>query len=157
MSPQTKTFTPKPADLKPRWYLVDADGQTLGRLASNIAKILKGKHNPGYTPHVNTGDFVVVVNAERIRVTGNKRQDKTYERYSGYPGGLRSRTFAEQIARQPEAPLRDAVRGMLQHNTLGEQMIKRLKIYAGAEHGQRAQQPQRIRFNDKGEIETIGD
>jgi large subunit ribosomal protein L13 len=152
-----KTYTPKPADLKPRWYVVDADGETLGRLASNIAKILKGKHNPGYTPHVNTGDFVVVVNASRVRVTGSKRTTKTYERYSGYPGGLRSRTFEEQIARRPEMPLRDAVKGMLQHNSLGDQMLKRLKVYPGAEHSQKAQQPQRIRFNGKGEIELIGD
>ena len=152
-----KTYTPKPADLKPKWYVVDADGETLGRLASNIAKILKGKHNPGYTPHVNTGDFVVVVNASRVRVTGSKRTTKTYERYSGYPGGLRSRTFEEQIARRPEMPLTDAVKGMLQHNSLGAQMLKRLKVYPGAEHGQKAQQPQRIRFNGKGEIELIGD
>ncbi|MEA2645545.1 MAG: large subunit ribosomal protein [Chloroflexota bacterium] len=152
-----KTYSAKPADLNPSWYVVDADGQTLGRLASNIAKVLKGKHNPAYTPHVNTGDFVVVVNAKRVRVTGNKREAKTYERYSGYPGGLRSRTFAEQIERRPEEPLREAVRGMLQHNTLGESMLKRLKVYAGAEHKQQAQQPKRIRFNQKGEIEAIGD
>ena len=151
-----KTFTPKPADLKPRWYVVDADGETLGRLASNIAKVLKGKHNPGYTPHVNTGDFVVVINAGRVRVTGSKRTTKTYERYSGYPGGLRSRTLEEQLARRPEAPLRDAVKGMLQHNSLGDQMLKRLKVYPGPEHGQKAQQPQRIRFSGKGEIEPIG-
>jgi large subunit ribosomal protein L13 len=152
-----KTYTPKEADLKPGWYLVDADGQTLGRLASNIAKILKGKHNPAYSPHVNTGDFVVVVNAAKVHVTGSKRTSKTYERYSGYPGGLRSRTLEEQLARRPEAPLRDAVKGMLQHNTLGEAMLKRLKIYPGAVHEQQAQQPQRIRFNSKGEIERIGD
>ncbi|HEV3233902.1 MAG TPA: 50S ribosomal protein L13 [Candidatus Dormibacteraeota bacterium] len=153
----TKTYTPKASDLKPRWYVVDADGQTLGRLASNIAKILKGKHNPGYAPHVNTGDFVVVVNAAKVHVTGSKRTTKTYERYSGYPSGRRTRTFEEQMARRPEEPLRNAVKGMLQHNTLGEQMLKRLKIYAGAEHEQSAQQPQRIRFTPKGEIERIGD
>jgi large subunit ribosomal protein L13 len=152
-----KTYSAKAEDLKPTWYVVDADGQTLGRLASNIAKVLKGKHNPAYTPHLNSGDFVVVVNARRVRVTGNKREAKTYERYSGYPGGLRSRTFEEQIARQPEEPLRAAVRGMLQHNTLGESMLKRLKVYADAEHKQQAQQPKRIRFNQKGEIEAIGD
>lgn len=151
-----KTYTPKASELKPTWYIVDADGQTLGRLASNIAKVLKGKHKAEYTPHLNTGDFIVVINAERIHVTGNKRAQKTYERYSGYPGGLRSRTFEEQIARRPEEPLGEAVRGMLQHNTLGDEMLKRLKVYAGAEHKQQAQQPQPIKFNDKGEIEVIG-
>ncbi len=151
-----KTYTPKAGELKPAWYVVDADGQTLGRLASNIAKVLKGKHKAEYTPHLNTGDFMVVINAERIHVTGDKRAKKTYERYSGYPGGLRSRTFEEQIARRPEEPLREAVRGMLRHNTLGGEMLKRLKVYAGAEHKQQAQQPQPIKFNDKGEIEVIG-
>ncbi|HXA43540.1 MAG TPA: 50S ribosomal protein L13 [Candidatus Solibacter sp.] len=151
-----KTYTPKASELKPNWYLVDADGQTLGRLASNIAKVLKGKHKAAYTPHLNTGDFIVVVNAERIHVTGNKREAKTYERYSGYPGGLRSRTLEEQLARRPEEPLREAVRGMLQHNTLGGEMLKRLKVYAGAEHKQQAQQPRPIKFNAKGEIEVIG-
>lgn len=151
-----KTYSPKASELKPAWYLVDADGQTLGRLASNIAKVLKGKHKPSYTPHLNTGDFIVVVNAERVHVTGNKREAKTYERYSGYPGGLRSRTLEEQLARRPEEPLREAVRGMLQHNTLGGEMLKRLKVYAGADHKNQAQQPQPIRFNQKGEIEIIG-
>lgn len=151
-----RTYSPKVSELSPRWYLVDADGQTLGRLASNIAKVLKGKHNPAYAPHLNSGDFVVVVNARRIRVSGNKRLTKTYERYTGYPGGLRSRTFEEQIARRPEAPLRDAVKGMLQHNTLGDQMLKRLKVYADAEHRQQAQRPEPIRFNSKGEIEVVG-
>jgi large subunit ribosomal protein L13 len=151
-----KTYSPKAAELEASWYLVDADGQTLGRLASNIAKILKGKHKPGYTPHVNTGDFVIVVNAARIHVTGNKRNDKTYENYSGYPGGLHSRTFAEQIQRRPDLPITEAVRGMLQHNTLGAQMLKRLKVYAGAEHEQAAQQPTHIRFTPKGDMEVIG-
>jgi large subunit ribosomal protein L13 len=151
-----KTYTPRPAEIKATWYLVDADGQTLGRLASNIAKVLKGKHKASYTPHLLTGDFVVVVNAERVHVTGNKRMQKTYERYSGFPGGLHSRTLAEQLARRPEEPLREAVRGMLQHNTLGGEMLKRLKVYAGGDHRHHAQQPQRIRFSDKGEIEIIG-
>jgi large subunit ribosomal protein L13 len=151
-----KTYSPRASELKPNWYIVDADGQTLGRLASNIAKVLKGKHKAEYTPHLNTGDFIVVVNAERVHVTGNKRTQKTYERYSGYPGGLRSRTLEEQLARRPEEPLREAVRGMLQHNTLGGEMLKRLKVYAGPEHKQQAQQPQPIKFNEKGEIEVIG-
>ena len=152
-----RTYSPRAAELKPEWYLVDADGETLGRLASNIAKVLRGKHKPAFAPHVNTGDFVVVVNARRIRVTGNKAKDKLYKRYSGYPGGLRERTFEQQLARKPEQPLTDAVKGMLQHNTLGAQMLKRLKVYADGTHEQQAQQPRRIRFNDKGEIEAIGD
>jgi large subunit ribosomal protein L13 len=151
-----KTYSAKASELQPRWYLVDADGQTLGRLASNIARILKGKHKPAYTPHLNSGDFVVVVNARRIHVTGSKRSSKTYERYSGYPGGLRSRTFEEQIERRPEEPLREAVRGMLQHNTLGAEMLNRLKVYADATHKQQAQQPVPIKFNSKGDIEAIG-
>jgi len=152
-----KTYSPKAAELESSWYVVDAHGEILGRLASNIAKVLRGKHKPGYAPHVNTGDFVVVVNARHVRVTGNKAKDKVYKRYSGYPGGLKERTFEEQMGRQPERPLTDAVKGMLQHNTLGAQMLKRLKVYADGTHEQQAQQPRRIRFNDKGEIEDIGD
>jgi large subunit ribosomal protein L13 len=151
-----KTYSPKLAEISATWYLVDADGLTLGRLASNIAKILKGKHKPAYTPHINTGDFVVVVNAARVHVTGKKGHDKTYERYTGYPGGLRSRTFDELMEKKPTEPLREAVRGMLQHNTLGGEMIKRLKLYAGPEHRQTAQQPTKIKFNAKGDIEVIG-
>jgi large subunit ribosomal protein L13 len=151
-----KTYSPKLAEISSSWYLVDADGQTLGRLASNIAKVLKGKHKPGYAPHINTGDFVVVVNAARVHVTGDKRKAKTYERYTGYPGGLRSRTLEELMDRKPTEPLREAVRGMLQHNTLGGEMLKRLKLYAGPEHRQQAQQPLKIRFNAKGDIEVIG-
>lgn len=152
----TKTYSPKLSEIESSWWLVDADGQTLGRLASNIARILKGKHKPGYTPHINTGDFVIVVNARRIHVTGAKRTDKTYERYSGYPGGLHSRNFQEMIERKPEEPLREAVRGMLQHNTLGGEMLKRLKIYADGEHQNQAQLPKKIKFNAKGDIEVIG-
>ncbi len=151
-----KTYSPKLSELTADWYLVDADGQTLGRLASNIAKILKGKHKAAYTPHMNSGDFVVVVNAARIHVTGAKRTDKTYENYSGYPGGLKSRTFQELIDRKPTEPLREAVRGMLQHNTLGGEMLKRLKIHAGPEHKQAAQQPVKIKFNPKGDMEVVG-
>lgn len=152
-----KTYSPTANDLKPEWYLVDAQGEVLGRLASNIAKVLRGKHKPGYAPHMNTGDFVVVINARHVRVTGNKHEGKLYRRYTGYPGGLRERTFDEQMARRPERPLTDAVKGMLQHNTLGAQMLKRLKVYADGTHEQQAQQPQRIRFNEKGEMESIGD
>jgi len=153
---QVRTYSPKASELEASWYVVDADGETLGRLASNIAKVLKGKHKATYTPHMNGGDFVVVVNAARIHVTGNKREDKIYDRYTGYPGGRKVRTFEEQIARRPTEPLREAVRGMLQHNTLGEQMLKRLKVYAGPVHKQSAQQPKKIKFTVKGEIETVG-
>jgi large subunit ribosomal protein L13 len=149
-----RTYTAKASELHPVWYLVDAEGQTLGRLASNIAKILKGKHKPLYTPHLNTGDFVVVVNAGRVHVTGSKRKTKTYEHYSGYPGGLHSRTLEQVFARQPEEPLREAVRGMLQHNTLGADMLKRLRVYAGPEHKHEAQRPQRIIFGELGEIKV---
>ena len=152
----TRTYTAKASDLSPQWYVVDADGQTLGRLASNIARILKGKHKPTYTPHLNTGDFVVVVNAKKVRVTGRKAALKTYERYSGYPGGLRSRTFEQMIEHKPEEPLREAVRGMLQHNTLGGDMLKRLKVYSGPAHKQDAQKPTPIRFNEKGDLVVIG-
>ena len=152
----SRTYSPRAAEITPRWYLVDADGQTLGRLASNSARVLKGKHKPTYAPHVNTGDFVVVINASRVRVTGRKRTDKVYTRYTGYPGGLRTRTYEELSSRSPEEPLRNAVRGMLQRNTLGGGMLKRLRIYSGPQHRQRAQQPTPIRFNDKGDIEIIG-
>ena len=152
-----KTYSPKAAELEATWYVVDAQGEVLGRLASNIAKVLRGKHKPGYAPHMNTGDFVVVINARHVRVTGNKAKDKLYKRYTGFPGGLRERTFEEQMDRRPEKPLTDAVKGMLQHNTLGAQMLKRLKVYPDGVHEQQAQQPRRIRFNDKGEIENIGD
>ena len=152
-----KTYSPKASELSAARYLVDADGQTLGRLASNIAKVLKGKHKPTYTPHLNTGDFVVVVNAERVHVTGNKREAKTYERYSGYPGGLRSRTFEEQLARRPEEPLREAVRGMLQHNTLGGEMLKRLGRSTRCPPAARRRSAKtRSGPTQKGEIEVIG-
>jgi large subunit ribosomal protein L13 len=151
-----RTYTAKASELEPRWYLIDAEGQTLGRLASNIARVLKGKHKPSYSPHLNGGDFVVVVNAGRVRVTGKKMTDKIYDRYTGYPGGLRSRTLAELLDKKPEEPLREAVRGMLQHNTLGDQMLKRLKIYPAREHRQAAQKPLPARFSVRGDLEVIG-
>jgi large subunit ribosomal protein L13 len=136
-----KTYSAKPGEVTREWYLVDAEGKTLGRLATQIADTLRGKRKPQYTPHVDTGDFVVVVNAEKIRVTGNKLDQKRYYRHSGYPGGLRSRTLREQLDRRPTEVLRVAVRGMLPKNRLARQQITKLKIYAGAEHPHAAQNP----------------
>src|SRR5881398_4059234 len=124
-----KTYTAKPGEIERRWYLVDAEGQTLGRLATRIADSLRGKDKPQYTPHVDTGDFVVVVNAEKIAVTGKKLDDKMYHRHSGYPGGLRSRTLREQLERRPTEVLRKAVKGMLPKNKLAAAQLRKLKIY----------------------------
>jgi large subunit ribosomal protein L13 len=132
----------KPQTVARRWYVVDADGKTLGRLASQIATILRGKHKPTYTPHVDTGDFVIVVNAEKIRLTGRKLEDKKYYYHTQYPGGLRVRTAAQLLDRKPTKVLELAVKGMLPRNRLGRQMIKKLKIYAGPEHPHGAQQPE---------------
>jgi large subunit ribosomal protein L13 len=137
-----KTWNAKAGEVERRWYLVDAEGQTLGRLATQIADTLRGKRKPGYTPHVDTGDFVVVVNAEKIAVTGKKLQDKRYYRHSGYPGGLRSRTLAEQLERRPTEVLRIAVKGMLPRNRLGRAQITKLKVYAGPAHPHEAQRPE---------------
>jgi len=136
-----KTYNAKPGEVAREWYLVDADGLTLGRLATRIADTLRGKRKPEYTPHVDTGDFVVVVNAERIAVTGNKLDQKRYYRHSGYPGGLRSRTLREQLERRPTEVLRVAVKGMLPKNRLARQQLTKLKIYAGPEHPHAAQNP----------------
>lgn len=136
-----KTWNAKPADVERQWYVVDADGQTLGRLATRIADTLRGKRKPTFTPHVDTGDFVVVVNAEKIAVTGAKLRQKLYYRHSGYPGGLRSRTLAEQLERRPTEVIRKAVKGMLPRNRLGRAQLGKLKVYAGPEHPHRAQQP----------------
>ena len=137
-----KTYTATPADRERNWLLVDADGMTLGRLATQIADALRGKRKPQYTPHVDTGDFVVVVNAEKIHVTGNKRSDKRYYRHSGYPGGLRWRTFDEQQSRRPEEIIRLAVKGMMPRNRLARKQLTKLKVYAGPEHPHSAQKPQ---------------
>ena len=147
-----KTYQPAASAVPHDWYLVDARGQTLGRLAVNIARVLRGKHRALYTPHLNTGDHVIVVNARDIVVTGRKRTQKTYDRYSGYPGGRRVRTFEQAVVRNPVFPITHAVRGMLQHNTLGADMLKRLRVYAGPEHRHAAQQPQPISFGPLGEI-----
>ena len=136
-----KTYVATPLDRERNWLLVDAEGQTLGRLATQIADRLRGKGKPQFTPHVDTGDFVVVVNAEKIAVTGNKLEQKLYYRHSGYPGGLRERPLREQLERRPTEVLRKAVKGMLPRNRLGRQQLTKLKIYAGPEHPHQAQSP----------------
>src|SRR5215204_6378261 len=137
-----KTFVANPSTRQRDWYVVDAEGKTLGRLATRIADALRGKRKPEYTPHIDTGDFVVVVNAEKIVVSGNKLQDKRYYRHSGYPGGLRSRTLSEMLDRQPEEVIRRAVKGMLPRNRLGRAQLRKLKVYAGPEHPHAAQKPE---------------
>ena len=139
-----KTYSAKPGEVTREWYLVDADGQTLGRLATMIADTLRGKRKPQFTPHVDTGDFVVVVNAEKVHVTGQKLDQKRYYRHSGYPGGLRSRTLREQLERRPTEVLRKAVKGMLPKNRLAAAQIRKLKIYAGPEHPHVAQAPKEL-------------
>ncbi len=136
-----RTFTQKQEEIERNWYVVDAEGETLGRLASRIAPILKGKHKPIYTPHLDCGDFVVIVNAEKVRVTGRKLDQKFYHRHSGYPGGLTSISLRDQLDKHPERVLTAAIRGMLPKNKLGRRMIKKLKVYAGDEHPHQAQQP----------------
>lgn len=145
MSP-VKTLSAKPGTVDRKWYIVDADGQTLGRLASIIAETLSGKRSPWFTRHCDTGDFVVVINAEKIGVTGKKLEQKRYWRHSGYPGGIRSRTLAEQLARRPEEVLRKAVKGMLPKNRLGADQLRKLKIYAGEAHPHEAQAPTPLRL-----------
>lgn len=151
-----KTYSAKPSEIESKWFVVDARGQTLGRLAANVAKVLRGKHKPTYTPHLNTGDFVVVVNVKGIRVTGKKPTDKIYTSFSGYPGGLRKRAYGDMVQRHPTYPFRHAVAGMLQHGTLGKAQLRRLKVYSGDAHPHKAQQPVNIKFNSRGEIEVIG-
>jgi large subunit ribosomal protein L13 len=136
-----KTFSAKPAAVQRDWYVVDASGKTLGRLATEIARRLRGKHKPEYTPHVDTGDYIVVVNAGQVRVTGRKAEDKMYYRHSGYPGGLKSINFAKLIAKAPEQIIEKAVRGMLPKNPLGRAMFRKLKVYRGDTHRHQAQQP----------------
>jgi large subunit ribosomal protein L13 len=143
-NPEMKTYTAKPQDVQRKWYVVDAEGQTLGRLASQVAMILRGKHRPTYTPHVDTGDHVIIINAEKIHLTGKKLQNKKYYRHSGYPGGIKSVTAGDLLDRHPERVIKAAVWGMIPHNTLGRQIIKKLKIYAGAEHPHQAQMPETL-------------
>ena len=139
-----KTVSTKPADVTRDWYVVDAEGKTLGRMATEIARRLRGKHKPEYTPHVDTGDYIIVVNAEKVRVTGNKSKDKMYYRHTGYPGGLRSMSFEKMVDHAPERTVEFAVKGMLPKGPLGRAMYAKLKVYAGTEHPHQAQQPQAL-------------
>ena len=136
-----KTFSAKPQDVKRDWYLVDATNKTLGRLSTEIARRLRGKHKPEYTPHVDTGDYIVVVNADKIRVTGNKMQDKMYHRYTGYIGNLKSMPLEKMMKETPERALQYAVKGMMPRNPLGRKMYSKLRVFAGPEHSHEAQQP----------------
>jgi large subunit ribosomal protein L13 len=137
-----KTFVAKPAEVKRDWYVVDAEGKTLGRLATEIALRLRGKHKAEYTPHVDTGDYIVVINAEKVTVTGNKAKDKIYYHHTGYIGGIKSISFEDLIERAPERVIEKAVKGMLPKGPLGRAMYRKLKVYAGSEHQHSAQQPQ---------------
>lgn len=140
----TKTFSAKAETVKRDWFVVDASGKTLGRLASEVASRLRGKHKAEYTPHVDTGDYIVVINAEKVKVTGAKATDKMYHRHTGYPGGLKSMSFEKLIEKAPERVIQSAVKGMLPRNPLGRAMFKKLKVYAGTEHPHVAQQPQTL-------------
>lgn len=137
-----KTFSAKPAEVQRSWYIVDAEGKTLGRMASRVAAILRGKHKPQYTPHVDTGDFVIIINAAKAVVTGNKAEDKLYYRHSQYPGGITEMNYNELMQKHPTRAINFAVKGMLPKNSLGRAMISKLKVYAGAEHPHAAQQPE---------------
>ncbi len=139
-----KTMSANPVTLQRNWYVVDASDKTLGRLAAEIASRLRGKHKPEYTPHVDTGDYIVVVNADKVRVTGNKTQDKKYYRHSNYPGGIKEVSFCDLVAKYPDRPIKLAVKGMLPRGPLGREMLKKLKVYGGPEHPHAAQQPQTL-------------
>ncbi|MBX5444371.1 50S ribosomal protein L13 [Sphaerobacter sp.] len=141
-----KTYSPKASEIERQWYIVDAEGKTLGRLASQVATILRGKHKPTFATHMDTGDFVIVINAAKVKVTGNKERDKIYYRHSGYPGGFKQTRFADLIAKHPTRPVERAVRNMLPKNALGEKMFKKLKVYAGPEHPHQAQRPTELRI-----------
>lgn len=141
-----KTYVARPSTIKRDWFVVDADGQTLGRLATEIAKRLRGKHKPEYTPFMDTGDYIVVINASKIKVTGNKTSDKMYYHHTGYPGGIKSESFEKLLARKPEEVFEKAVRGMLPKGPLGRAMFRKLKVYAGETHNHVAQQPQVLKF-----------
>ncbi len=137
-----KTFSPKPSDIQRQWWVVDADGLVLGRLSTEVAKILRGKHKPIFAPHVDVGDFVIVINAGKVRLTGKKLQQKEMHRHTGYPGGLKSITYERLLATRPSLAVESAVKGMLPHNRLGRAMGKKLKVYDGAEHPHSSQNPQ---------------
>lgn len=137
-----RTYTPKPGDTERTWYVIDATDVVLGRLASQVATLLRGKHKPSFAPHVDSGDYVIVVNAAKVALTGSKREDKIAYRHSGYPGGLKAVSYAQLLERFPERAVEKAVRGMLPKNTLGREQLKKLKVYAGPDHPHAAQQPQ---------------
>jgi large subunit ribosomal protein L13 len=137
-----RTYSPKPSEIERRWHVIDAADVVLGRLASSAAILLRGKHKPTFAPHMDTGDFVIVVNAAKVALTGNKRQTKVAYRHSGYPGGLKSVAYGDLLAKRPERAIEQAVKGMLPHNKLGRRQIRKLKVYAGPEHPHQAQQPQ---------------
>jgi large subunit ribosomal protein L13 len=141
-----KSFVAKPHEVTRGWYIVDATGKVLGRVATEIARRLRGKHKPEFTPHVDTGDYIVVVNAEKLRVTGNKAKDKLYHRHTGYPGGIRSQSFEKLQAAHPDRVLRLAVKGMLPKGPLGYAMLRKMKVYAGSEHPHSAQQPKPLQI-----------
>jgi large subunit ribosomal protein L13 len=141
-----KTFVAKPAEVKRDWFVVDAQGQTLGRLSTEIARRLRGKHKAEFTPHVDTGDYIVVINAEKVAVTGRKAKQKMYYRHTGYPGGLKSMSFEKMIDHKPEQVIELAVKGMIPRNPLGRAMLKKLKVYAGVDHPHTAQQPKELKI-----------
>jgi len=143
-----KTYVAKPATIEKIWYVVDASGKTLGRISTVIADTLRGKRKPIYTPNIDTGDFVIVINADKVVVTGNKGEDKLYYRHTGYPGGIKSESYNKLLARRPAQVLRHSVRGMLQHNKLGRAQLRKLKIYAGPEHPHEAQNPQVLEIKE---------
>ena len=141
-----KSYIAKPQEVERKWYVLDAEGKTLGRLASEAASILRGKKKPIYTPHVDTGDYVIIINAEKVEVTGKKRKEKIYKRHTGYPGGLREMTFEQMMEKHPTEVVRHAVKGMMPKGKLGRQMFKKLKVYAGPEHPHTAQNPEEWTF-----------
>lgn len=144
-----KTYSAKPLEVERKWHLIDADGQTLGRLAVVAANLLRGKNKPQYTPNVDTGDFVIIINAEKIRVSGTKETDKIYYHHTGYPGGLRAASFKELMEKDPRMPIEKAIKGMLPKNTLGAQQFTKLKVYVGDKHNHEAQKP--VKYEFKGE------
>lgn len=142
-----KTYSAKPLEVERKWYVIDAEGKTLGRLATLAANMLRGKHKPQYTPHIDTGDFIIVINAEKVVVTGKKETDKLYIHHTGFPGGLKVTAYKDLVAKNPCAAIEKAVKGMLPHNTLGQEQFNKLKVYAGSEHPHKAQNP--ILLDDK--------
>ena len=142
-----RTFQAKEEDVDKKWYVIDAEGMVLGRLAANVARVLRGKNKPIFTPHVDVGDYVIVINAEKVRVTGKRQEQKSYFSYSGYPGGSKVRMFKDLVHKNPRFVIEHAVKGMLPHNRLGRRIAKKLKVYAGGEHPHAAQKPETLTFN----------